>query len=89
MTRAMRQIDLVTAQSFEYADRFVQLAAVPERVQVVGSLKFDGVETNRDNEATRRFARLAGIGQEDIVFMAGSTPCRRGKTCVVGLPAIG
>ena len=73
LTRAMCQFDLVTAQSVEYASRFVQLGAAPESVQVVGSLKFDGVETNRENEVTRRFARLAGIGRKDIVFMAGST----------------
>ena len=72
-TRALYQVDLITAQSSEYADRFVRLGAVKERVKVVGSLKFDGVKINRDNAVTHRFSRMAGISQDDIVFMAGST----------------
>ena len=73
LSRALRQIDLITAQTNEYADRFVRLGAPRERVHVVGSLKFDGVETDRNNPITRRLAQLSGIGLGDLVFMAGST----------------
>jgi 3-deoxy-D-manno-octulosonic-acid transferase len=40
---------------------------------VTGSLKFDGARSDRDNLDTRRLATLAGITEDDIVFLAGST----------------
>jgi 3-deoxy-D-manno-octulosonic-acid transferase len=69
----LRQIDLIAVQSDEYAGRFQQLGARPKTVQVTGSIKFDGARTNRDSAEVRRLARLAGIEQGDIVFLAGST----------------
>jgi 3-deoxy-D-manno-octulosonic-acid transferase len=36
-------------------------------------LKFDGAQTNRDNPRTQELGRLAGIGDDDIVFLVGST----------------
>jgi 3-deoxy-D-manno-octulosonic-acid transferase len=69
----MMQIDLIAAQNEEYADRFRMLGAPAERVAVTGSMKFDGAETDRNNPATRRCARLAAIDADDIIFLAGST----------------
>ncbi|REK11382.1 MAG: 3-deoxy-D-manno-octulosonic acid transferase [Planctomycetota bacterium] len=69
----LSQVDLVTAQNRQYADRFVQLGAPAEAVHVVGSLKFDGAETNRANPATVRLRELAGFDPGDVVFLAGST----------------
>jgi 3-deoxy-D-manno-octulosonic-acid transferase len=40
---------------------------------VTGSLKFDGAQTDRNNEATRRLRQLAGFQDDDIIFLAGST----------------
>jgi 3-deoxy-D-manno-octulosonic-acid transferase len=71
--RLMAQIDLIAAQNEEYAERFRLLGAHPESVHTTGSMKFDGAETDRNNPATRRCARLAGILPEHIVFLAGST----------------
>jgi 3-deoxy-D-manno-octulosonic-acid transferase len=73
MARLLENIDLIAVQNEEYAERFRLLGARPERVHVTGSVKFDGAETNRDNAATRRLARLAGFPPDDIVFLAGST----------------
>ncbi len=69
----LRQIDLVAVQNETYAGRFCQLGASPEAVQVTGSLKFDGAETNRSNPATTRLRKLAGLSDETIIFLAGST----------------
>jgi 3-deoxy-D-manno-octulosonic-acid transferase len=69
----LRSVDSIAAQNEEYAERFCRLGARPESVHVTGSLKFDGAQTDRDNAATRRLAKLAVIGSDDIVFLAGST----------------
>jgi 3-deoxy-D-manno-octulosonic-acid transferase len=67
------RIQLVAAQDQEYAGRFQALGIEPGRVQVTGSLKFDGANSNRENQRTRELRQLAGITNEDIVFLAGST----------------
>jgi 3-deoxy-D-manno-octulosonic-acid transferase len=67
------QVDLIAVQSEEYAGRFRELGAAPHTVHITGSLKFDGAQTNRHNEATQRLRALAGLTDADIVFLAGST----------------
>ncbi len=67
------QLDLVAAQNAEYARRFALLGVPAERLHVTGSIKFDGAQLDRHNERTRRLAALAGIGPDEIVFLAGST----------------
>jgi 3-deoxy-D-manno-octulosonic-acid transferase len=69
----LERIDLIGAQSDEYAERFLTLGARAESVQVTGSLKFDGAQTDRANPTTTRLRALAGIEPSDIVFVAGST----------------
>ena len=66
-------IDLIAVQSEEYAQRFIELGADPDAVQVTGSMKFDGAQTNRANEMTKQLRQLAGIDEQDLVFLAGST----------------
>ena len=66
----------VGAQSESYAARFIHNGCGPDRVTVTGSVKFDGVETDRANEQTLRLravARQAGIGKKSFTFLAGST----------------
>jgi len=36
-------------------------------------MKYDGAETDRNNPATCRLRRLAGLADDDVVFLAGST----------------
>jgi 3-deoxy-D-manno-octulosonic-acid transferase len=71
--RLFRCIDLIAAQTDEYAAGYRALGAPAERVSVTGSVKFDGVETQRDNPCTRELARLLNIQPEDLVWIAGST----------------
>lgn len=73
VSAVLRQVDLIAVQNQEYAERFLDLGAPPERVRVTGSVKYDGAQTDRTNVATQRLARLAGIQSEHIVWLAGST----------------
>ncbi len=73
VARLMKQIDLVAVQDETYAGRFRALGVRPSAVQVTGSMKYDGAQTDRDNPATRRLRRLAGFAQGDLVLLAGST----------------
>jgi 3-deoxy-D-manno-octulosonic-acid transferase len=69
----LRQIDLIAAQNEESARRFLALGAPAHAVQVTGSLKYDGAQTDRQNPRTQALRELAGISADDIVFLAGST----------------
>jgi len=69
----LRQFDLIAPQNEVYAGWFRRLGASSEVIQITGSLKFDGANTDRNNPETERFRKLAGMSAEDIVFLAGST----------------
>ena len=56
----LAQIDLIAVQDESYARRFLDLGADEQCVQVTGSLKYDGAETDRDNPKTMRLRELAG-----------------------------
>jgi 3-deoxy-D-manno-octulosonic-acid transferase len=71
--RVLGDIDIIAAQSNDFASRFRALGAAPNKVHVTGSLKFDGAQSDRDNEATRRVRALARFDDRDIIFLAGST----------------
>jgi 3-deoxy-D-manno-octulosonic-acid transferase len=67
------RIDVVAAQNSEYARRFVDLGVPSHRISVTGSVKFDGLENDRNNVKTRELSRLLGLASTDLVFVAGST----------------
>ena len=69
----LRRIDAVAAQNVEYAGRFVDLGVPVDRVRVTGSVKFDGLETDRGNARTLALRRALGLAPADLVFVAGST----------------
>jgi 3-deoxy-D-manno-octulosonic-acid transferase len=73
VARNLQQFDLIASQNEETADRFRALGAPAERVQVTGSLKYDGAQTDRNNPRTQALRELAGLAADDIVFLAGST----------------
>jgi 3-deoxy-D-manno-octulosonic-acid transferase len=71
--RVLEKIDLIAAQNEETAERFGKLGARPESVHATGSLKFDGAQTDRQNPRTLELRQLAGLGDDTVVFLAGST----------------
>ena len=69
----LSRIDQVMAQSTESGDRLVSLGVHADRMLVTGSIKFDGIQSDRENIQTRALRTELGIANEDIVFIAGST----------------
>ncbi len=73
MRAILSKIDVLAVQSETYATRLAALGAKRARIHVTGSIKFDGVETNRANARTAELRRLFDVGENDTVFIAGST----------------
>ena len=69
----LQHFSVVAVQTNEYAERLIDLGTSPERTTVTGSIKFDGVTTDRFNLATAALRNLFGIHKDDIVLIAGST----------------
>ena len=69
----IRRLDAVAVQNDEYASRFMDLGVPRERVRVTGSVKYDGLECDRDNLKTCALRRTLGLSVSDIVLVAGST----------------
>ncbi len=71
-----QKITWVGAQSSDYAQRFVDNGCKLKNVTVTGSVKFDGVQTDRKNPATVKLQQsttATQITQNDFVFVGGST----------------
>ncbi|MDR2762739.1 MAG: 3-deoxy-D-manno-octulosonic acid transferase [Planctomycetaceae bacterium] len=69
----LRKIDIIAVQSETYAGWFHRLGASTETIHITGSMKFDGVNFDRNNTETSQLYELAGVSPDDIVFVAGST----------------
>jgi 3-deoxy-D-manno-octulosonic-acid transferase len=69
----LRCIDVVAAQDTDYARRFVELGVPEERVSITGSVKYDGLESDRNNARTRQLRKELGLSHSDLIFVAGST----------------
>lgn len=70
---AFENLTSVLASTKDYADRFEQMGTPSDRVQVTGSMKFDGIAMERKNERTKKLVKLAGLKPDDFVVVAGST----------------
>ncbi len=80
---AFKRVDKVISQSKSVSDKFIELGVAPENVITIGSIKFDGAKTDRNSAAVCAVKKLsgsntsgdfwAGISEQDIVFLAGST----------------
>lgn len=85
----LRQVDVIAAQDRATAQRFADLLSVaapgaagvgrrsgtpkPSSIQITGSLKYDGAETDRRNPRTTELCKLAGLAEHDAILLAGST----------------
>jgi len=68
-----RRLRLVLAQDEEYARRFIHLGVPAERVQVVGSLKYDTAEVGDKAAGADELSEQLQIKKEQLVWVAGST----------------
>lgn len=73
-------VDWIGAQTFEYADCFRALGAAD--VTVTGSVKFDGVQTDRGNARTEALRRLLRLEAGTLVWIAGSTQEPEERICL-------
>ncbi len=89
VARMLARIDLLAVQDETCAERFRRLGAKPESVCVTGSMKYDGDQTDRNNETTQRLRKLAGFSDEDVVFLAGSTQAPEEEMALGVFDAIG
>jgi 3-deoxy-D-manno-octulosonic-acid transferase len=71
--RLLRCFRLIAVQAEEYRERFLELGAENGQILVTGSIKFDGVTMNRNNEQTRRLAEWLNLQPGQSVLIAGST----------------
>jgi 3-deoxy-D-manno-octulosonic-acid transferase len=78
-SRMLRDISVFAMQSQEDARRIIALGAEPERVMVTGNLKTDLAPMESGGEAV--WQRLLGLGEGDLVWIAGST--HRGEEAAV------
>jgi 3-deoxy-D-manno-octulosonic-acid transferase len=69
----LRRLDLVAVQDEEYAARFADLGVDERRIRVTRSIKYDGLESDRNNPKTLALRKDLGLHPADLVFVAGST----------------
>lgn len=69
----LNRLELMAVQTEAYAERFSRLAGTSERIQVTGSIKFDGIEVERGNPLTRELRDTFQLKQNEMVLIAGST----------------
>ncbi len=68
-----RKVDLLLMQTEHYARGVRILGAHPERVHVTGSVKFDGVLTDRHNPRTHFLREMLQVKDDELIWIAGST----------------
>ena len=73
LRRVLSCFDVLAVQNDAYAERLRALGAPADRVTVTGNIKFDRVESNRDNPRTNELRRAFGLAPHEQVFIAGST----------------
>ena len=66
------KITLILAQTQEYAQRFVQIGAIPENVVVTGSLKYDTAQITDKVEGSDTLAEQLGI-DDGRLWVVGAT----------------
>lgn len=69
----LSRIAWLAVQNPLYADRFRMLGAPEDRIQITGSIKFDGVKTDCRAAEVDAFRHLLGLPDDAVVFLAGST----------------
>ncbi len=71
--RTFRSLSLACVQDEAYAARFREMGVPPDRVHVVGSMKWDSAEVLDHVEGSDRLAALLGIDRARPLLVAGST----------------
>ncbi len=73
LRRILPQLTQIAVQNQTYAQRLIDMGADPQQVIVTGSIKFDGIETRRENVRTQEIRSSFGLADNETIFIAGST----------------
>ncbi|MEZ6048939.1 MAG: 3-deoxy-D-manno-octulosonic acid transferase [Planctomycetaceae bacterium] len=73
MQRLLCVFDALAVQSPLYGERLQNLGATSSQIEVTGSIKFDGVVTDRQNSKSAEIRNGFGLKPDEYVFIAGST----------------
>lgn len=73
MRRLLACFEVLAVQNETYADRLLELGALPKRLERTGSIKFDGLQTDRCNPSTTELRHSFELAEDEAVFVAGST----------------
>jgi len=71
--RTFASLSFAAVQNGTYANRIADLGVPTDRIRVTGSVKFDGLQTDRQNPQTNELRAHFGIAADERVFIAGST----------------
>ncbi len=74
------RLDLIAAQTDEYRRHYEALGA--PHVVTTGSIKYDGVQTDRANPRTRAMGEQFGVWPGEIIWVAGSTQEPEERLCL-------
>tara|TARA_R110002095_G_scaffold206297_4_gene190244 strand:+ start:540 stop:1883 length:1344 start_codon:yes stop_codon:yes gene_type:complete len=69
----LNRLQLIAVQTEAYAERFLKLKGNRERIHVTGSIKFDGIEVERQNPLTRELKNSFRLKDSETILVAGST----------------
>ena len=73
MRKMLRQLDYISVQTPEIAARFAELGAIPDRLEVVPTIKYDSADFADEIPGTPAMAAALGIAAGHRLFVAGST----------------
>ncbi|MDF1743039.1 MAG: 3-deoxy-D-manno-octulosonic acid transferase [Gimesia sp.] len=69
----LNRLDLIATQTETYAKRFQKLKGNQDRIHVTGSIKFDGIEVERNNSLTDELRKMFQLNASQTILVAGST----------------
>ncbi len=73
MQRMLRQVNHVSVQTPEIAERFTHLGALASRIEVIPSMKYDSADFADEIPAAQAMAAALGIQSDHKLFVAGSS----------------
>ncbi len=73
MRRVLSCFHILATQNATFSQRLQDLGGPAERLAVTGNIKFDRVESDRNNPRTMELRRVFGIKPDEQVLIAGST----------------
>ncbi|MFM8398709.1 MAG: 3-deoxy-D-manno-octulosonic acid transferase, partial [Pirellula sp.] len=79
----VRRLHWIGAQSETIQNRFIELGCDPEKIQVVGNIKFDGANHDRNHPEVRLRAEQLGLSDpSSCIWLCGSTQAPEEKICL-------